>query len=72
MAQKQAYAVSQGNRRVQRARNMDQIAQLKKEGRRDEADKQTEPTIGANTALAAIARTTKRQEQQQTTRHCYY
>lgn len=51
LAQKQAYAVSQGNRRFQRAKNLDQIAQLKKEGKRDEADKQTAFQAAQNVAF---------------------
>jgi TolA-binding protein len=41
MAQRQAYRVSQDNRRLRREQNMDQIAQLKKAGKSEELDKTT-------------------------------
>jgi TolA-binding protein len=72
LAQKQAYAVSQFNRREQRAKNLDQIAQLKKAGKSDEADRQTAFQAALNVAFdnanaSVVANWAAQQEQALTT-----
>lgn len=72
VAQKQAYAVSQGNRKEQRLRNLGQIAQLKKEGKRDEAERQTAFQAAINVAFdnanaSVVANWAAQQEQALTT-----
>ncbi len=72
VAQRQAYAVSQGNRRVRREQNLDQIAQLKKEGKAVEADNKAAFQAALNVAFdqanaAVVANWAAQQEEALTT-----
>ncbi|MCG8648837.1 MAG: tetratricopeptide repeat protein, partial [Pirellulales bacterium] len=72
VAQRQAYAVSQFNRRARREQNLDQLAELKKAGKSEEADNKAAFQAALNVAFdnanaSVVANWAAQQEQALTT-----